>query len=87
MDKLNSEVFIEKSKDMLVEFYNTLIDADYSLDSESINIIFFGNIRGDYKVFLSTFLDEFIYEITYDNISEVFCFDVYRLCSHQVYTD
>lgn len=84
---MNSEEFIEKSKDMLVEFYNTLIDGDYSLDGENINIVFMSSIDNDYKVLLSTFLDDYLYEITYFDLDNVFCFDVYHLCSHQEYND
>lgn len=86
MFKLNSEEFIDKSKDMLVEFYNTLIDGDYSLDSESIHIVSFSSVGDDYKIIFSTF-DDFLYEITYNNLSNVFVFNVYHLCSHQQYSD
>ena len=84
---MDSEIFIEKSKDMVVEFYNTLIDADYSLDSEAINIIFLSSAKGNYSIVLSTFLDEFLYRVEYEDANECFCFDVYRMCSHQVYSD
>ena len=83
----SSDEFLEKSKDMLVEFYNTLIDADYSLDSENINIIFMSNVGDDYRVLLSTFLDEYLYEISYFGSNGLFCFNVYHLCSHQEYSE
>lgn len=83
---MNSEEFLDKSRDMLVEFYNTVIDADYTINSDNINIVSFYSCGGEFKVIFSTF-DDLLYEISYSDIREVFVFDVYRLCSHQVYSE
>ena len=73
--------FIEKSKDLVVEFYNTMIDSDYSLSCDDINILFFSNLENSFKVVLSTHYDDWLYIVTCKDT--VFCFDVYNLLSHQ----
>ena len=83
---MNSEEFIDKCKDMVVEFYNTVVDyGDYSLDTGSINVVFLSCVGSDYKTVLTTFEDNLFYEVTYYRRDDAFVFDVYHKCSHQVY--
>ena len=83
---MNSEDFIEKSKDMVVEFYNTVVNfGDYTLDSNNINVVFLSCIGSDYRTVMTTFDDNLFYEITFNRRDNAFIFDVYNKCSHQVY--
>ncbi len=75
---MNSESFVEKSKDLVIEFYNTLINCDYTLDSGSVEVIFFSSCESSYKVLLSTPFDNLLYLVTYSDMC--FRFDVYSLC-------
>lgn len=84
---MNSEEFIEKSKDMIVEFYNTMIDftGEYPLTYDSINVLFFTCFGKDCFVgLMDTFFDtNLIFQVSFRG--DCFCFDVFNKCSHQEY--
>lgn len=85
---MNDKEFMEKAKDMLIEYYNNLaeITDNYQLTEEDVYIVWMCSTLGNNKALLSTNVtDGMYYEITYDNNQNTFYFDAYKKWSHKEY--
>ena len=85
---MDSKEFMEKAKDMVIEYYNNLVEItdNYQLKEEDVYIVWMCSTLGNNKALLSTnIVDGMYYEITYDNNCNTFYFDAYKKWSHQEY--
>ena len=85
---MDSKEFMEKAKDMVIEYYNNLVEItdNYQLTEEDVYIVWMCSTLGNNKALLSTnIVDGMYYEITYDNNCNTFYFDAYKKWSHQEY--
>lgn len=85
---MDSKEFMEKAKDMVIEYYNNLVEItdNYQLKEEDVYIVWMCSTLGNNKALLSTTVpDGMYYEITYDTNNNTFYFDAYKKWSHQEY--
>ncbi len=85
---MDSKEFMEKAKDMVIEYYNNLVEItdNYQLSEEDVYIVWMCSTLGNNKALLSTnIIDGMYYEVTYDNNHNTFYFDAYKKWSHQEY--
>ena len=86
---MDDKEFMEKAKDMVIEYYNNLVEItdNYQLEEKDVYIVWMCSILGNNKALLSTnIVDGMYYEITYDNNKNIFYFDAYKKWSHQEYS-
>ena len=89
MIKLDESEFREKCIDMVIEYYNNLVEItdNYQIKETDVYIVWMCSILGNNKALLSTNVpDGMYYEITYDISSNTFYFDAYKKWNHQEYS-
>lgn len=85
---MKDKEFMEKAIDMVIEYFNSNVEItdEYQIDESNVYIVWMCMILTNNKALLSTTVpDGLYYEITYDNDTNTFYFNVYKKWDHKKY--
>lgn len=85
---MNSETFIEKSKEIVKDYtYNHLDKSDtYIIEDIDVYVVWYNYTLGNSKALISTsLLDGMYYEVTYNKGKDEIYLDAYKKFENKVY--